>query len=653
MLPKLFSQIDKECEIRINKFLKTEDVSALGAFARGDVIDIEIAVASRLGACGVVCRIKMDGGADRDIPLELVRSDEIFDIYSFSLDTAELCGERNGGLFYYEFLFLRGLNTLFTSTNNNKDFLVEEKEGRRFRLLVHSSDYRTPESFGRGVMYQIFTDRFFKGEGERVRNLPVRDDAQLNPDWDHGIPQYAAYSGAPLKNNMFFGGNLWGVAEKLDYLVSLGVTYIYLCPIFEAYSNHKYDTADYTHVDEMFGGDEALDNLISEAKSRGIGIILDGVFNHTGDDSVYFNKYRKYGDGGAYNDAHSEYADWYKFRIHPYDYESWWGIDILPKLNHKNEGCRRYFTGENGIIAKYIRRGIAGWRLDVADELSNEFLDELRESAKKSSDGEAVIIGEVWENAADKVAYAQRRRYFLGKQLDSVMNYPLKNAIVSFCLYGDGEFLYDTLTEIYASYPTMVSHKLMNLLGTHDTERILTVLGRDEGDENDDNCVLATKHLTAEQKKEGVKLLKIAAALQFTAYGIPSVYYGDEVGLEGYGDPFCRMPFPWNDMNDPCRTEILDYYRALGRMRANEAAFDGGRFYFLDHSGSHVTYVRENKDSRVIISANRGEEYSLDIPQGVIYVNLMSGVEHCGEVKIHKDSVAILKEVRMTGAEHL
>lgn len=643
MLPKLFPQIDEYCEVNIKKFVGAEDVSDLGAFERGATVDIEISVARRLGASGVVLRIAQDGEGDRDIPLEYCRSDNLFDVYTYSLDTREICVE-DGGLFYYEFLFLRGLNTLFTDTYNNKDFTLTEKEGGRFRLLIFAEGYKTPESFGKGVMYQIFTDRFFKGESKEARNVPVRDDVIINEDWDGGIPQYAEHNGEPLKNNMFFGGNLWGVAEKLDYLTSLGVSYIYLCPIFKAHSNHKYDTSDYTVIDEMFGGDEAFDNLIKKAKEKNIGIILDGVFNHTGDDSRYFNKYRHYGDGGAYNDPTSPYAEWYRFRSYPYDYESWWGIDILPKLNHENENCRRYFTGEGGIIERYIRRGIAGWRLDVADELSDEFLDELRESAKRA-DPEAVIIGEVWENAADKVAYGRRRRYFRGRQLDSVMNYPLKNAIVAFCTYGDAEFLYDTLTEIYASYPRQVSDKLMNLIGTHDTERILTVLGREEWDADDENGVLARKRLSDVQREKGIALLKIAAAVQFTAYGIPSVYYGDEVGLEGYGDPFCRMPFPWNDIEGTYRSEILAYYQKLGRIRAQEDAFDGGKFYTLEHNECSLIYIREKNDSRVMTIVNRGEAFPFAISEGVIYKDLINGLEYRDTVTVPRDSALILKEI--------
>ena len=643
MLPKLSRQIDGACLVKLEKFVGGADKSSLGAFACGEKIEFKMTLSRRIGALGVVLRIAEDGGKERDLTFERKKIDEVTDLFSLTLDTAELCGEHGCGLFYYEFLILRGFDTLFSDTHNNFDFEFSQSSAGRFRLLIHKKEYNTPESFGRGVMYQIFTDRFYRGDGER--DIHVREDAILNGDWDCGVPEFPAYPGAPLKNNIFFGGNLWGVADKLDYLKSLGVTYIYLCPIFKAYSNHKYDTGDYTRIDEMFGGEEAFDNLITKAREMGIGIILDGVFNHTGDDSLYFNKHRKYGNSGAYNDPTSEYAEWYRFRSYPYDYESWWGIDILPKLNHAKESCRSYFTGKGGIIEKYIKRGIAGWRLDVADELPNEFLDELRARAKDEN-AEAIIIGEVWENAADKIAYGQRRRYFLGDQLDSVMNYPLKNAIVSFCLWGDAEMLYNTLTEIYASYPRCVSDSLMNLIGTHDTERILTVLGREDDHVGEPKSVLARMRLSPEERRVGIDRLKVAAALQFTAYGIPSVFYGDEVGLEGYGDPFCRMPMPWNDMDKEYRREILEYYRMLGRMRNEEQALDGGDFYVLSHTESSIAYVREKNDSKILVIANMGDSFTLPLESDAEYKNIETGETVSSYVEVKTNTVLLLKQTR-------
>ncbi|MBE6547266.1 MAG: glycoside hydrolase family 13 protein [Ruminococcaceae bacterium] len=645
MLPKLFCEIDKTADIQIRKFAEDTDVSALGAFEYGTVVDFELAVSRCMGMTTPVLRICRDGQPSKDIPMNFKGSDNVSDMYCLCIDTKELCGEAECGLFYYEFVLVRGANTVYTDAYNNVDFRLSEKEGVKFRLLVYEKGFKTPDSF-KGVMYQIFPDRFFRGESEEAKSVPVREDAILNKDWENGIPQFALKVGDPLKNNMFFGGTLWGIAEKLDYLCELGVSIIYLCPIFEAYSNHKYDTGNYLKVDDMFGGDDALKNLIDKAKEKGISIVLDGVFNHTGDDSIYFNKYRRYGDGGAYNDPDSPYVKWYNFKNHPDEYESWWGIEILPRLDHSNDNCRKFFTGEGGVIQKYIDMGIGGWRLDVADELCDEFLDELRDRAKSASNGEAVIIGEVWENAAEKSAYGKRRRYFQGRQLDSVMNYPLRSAIIDFCVFGDAEILYNTLTEIYSSYPVHVSNKLMNIIGTHDTERILTVLGRDMGDEDRSMAELSVAKLSPKQRKKGVELLKIAAGLQYTVYGVPSLYYGDEIGLEGYRDPFCRMPFPWHELDDAQRAEILDFYKALGRIRRTEPALDDGLFCIIGRSEDFICFFREKQDSKLLIAANRGGEKSIDIPDGCYYIDLISNKEYTGNVTVPGDTIAIFKEVQ-------
>lgn len=643
MLPKLFTDIDKKTDCIIKKFVGDRDASIYGAFEYGSVISFEVSLSRMLGARGLTLRICRDGEGDIDIPLEFSGSDGVHDIYTMSLDTKTICREQSYGLFYYELLLLRGGNTLFTDSINNYDFNLSEREGNRFRLLVYECDYKTPASFGAGVMYHVFVDRFYRGEGEDVDKIVCREDAQMNPNWDTGIPQYAKIQGQPLKNNEFFGGTLWGVAQKLDYLESLGVKTIYLSPIFEAYSNHKYDTANYFAVDSMFGGDEALDNLIKKAKEKNIGIILDGVFNHTGDDSLYFNRKGKYDSLGAYNSENSPYKDWYHFKSWPDSYESWWGIEVLPKLNHQNDGCREMITGKDGVIRRYIKKGIAGWRLDVADELSDRVLDEIREGAKEESNDDAVIIGEVWENACDKIAYGKRRRYFSGRQLDSVMNYPLKNAIIAFCQYGDGEMLYNTLTEIYSSYPRCASDKLMNLLGTHDTERIITMLGSDIWELDESNDELSTKKLSRDKREYAIELLKIAAAIQYTVYGIPSVFYGDEVGLEGYHDPFCRMPYPWNDIEGTDREEIRDYYTLLGKIRNENIAFDGGDFYIIQKNESSVVYAREKEDNLVLVAVNRGKSYALDIPKDDKYTDLLTGRVYENSVRIAADTAMIFK----------
>ncbi len=585
----------------IKKTVNGKDASERGAFAYGEIIDFTVETPRTLGASAVVLRIAEDGRHEADIPLSYTDTVDGTDIYKVSLNTQELCTDGEG-LFWYEFLFIRGHETVFTDTYNFVDFTLCEHSEGKFLLLVHTEDYNTPAWFRGRTMYQIFVDRFCRGEGE----VATRDDAIINGDWYEGVMQYPEKSGDKLANNMFFGGNLWGVAEKLPYLKSLGVGVIYLCPIFKAYSNHKYDTGDYLTIDGMFGGGEAFESLLQKAKEMDIRIILDGVFNHTGDDSIYFDRYGKYGETGAYSNPHSVFRGWYNFRRYPDEYETWWGIEILPKLNHNNESCRKFFTGKDGVAEKYVKMGIGGWRLDVADELSDEFLDEFRETVKSASDGDGIIIGEVWENAAEKIAYSKRRRYLRGKQLDSVMNYPFRNGILALLVDKDAEFFADILKSVYATYPKCVCDCLMNLLGTHDTERILTVLGSCGEDVSDlPNSAFVTKRLTAEQRDRGIQMLKVASTVQYTVYGVPSVFYGDEAGIEGYGDPFCRRTFPWGK---EC-TELVEHYKALGKMRAESSALANGDFHIEYAQGACLVFTRENAEQRLTVIVNASDGY--------------------------------------------
>lgn len=632
MLPRLHEQIENSCLPVVRKTVNGKDVSRRGAFALGTSLTFSARLSRRLGVSAVVLRMQKDGKEASDYPFVFLGTTLGVDEYALMLTfDASFCG-GDDGLFYYEILFLRGAETLFTDSLNNVDFTLTKESAEKFRLLVYRVDFSVPDWFSGGTMYHVFVDRFFRGSGKGF----LRTDAVLNEDWENGIPEYPEKAGDEFANNEFFGGNLSGVEEKLDYLVSLGVSVIYLSPIFKAYSNHKYDTGDYERVDEMFGGDKALTRLIRAAKGKGIRIILDGVFNHTGDDSRYFNRYGKYDSLGAYQSKDSPYFDWYRFEKYPDRYDCWWGIHILPKLNPSCEACRNYFVGEGGIVDRYLALGIAGWRLDVADELSDEFLDGLRKTAKKRTK-DAIIIGEVWENAADKIAYGKRRRYFRGGQLDSVMNYPVRNAILAFVTQGDADMFYNTLTELYSLYPPMVCDVLMNLLGTHDTERILSVLGGAPFDSMS-NRELAVFRLDEKHREEGVRLLKLASVLQFTVFGVPSVYYGDEVGLEGGHDPFCRMPFPWGRENQ----ELLAHYRFLGKLRGDHSVFKNGSMVFREHRDHFVAYTRENEEECLLVLVNCGEAEEI-MPLSSACVDLANGDLYRESVIVSPKSALILQ----------
>lgn len=639
MLPKCLYNVGDGKLLTISKKMYSDehpqgiDASHRGAFAVSDTIEFSITVPRLLGAAGVVLRIAADGEDYFDIPCEEQVSNFDETIYTLKLVLSDLCKNKDGGLYYYEFLFLRGWHTLFTDSVNNVDFDLRESNANRFRLLIHRSDFKTPDWFKQKIMYHIFVDRYAKG----TNDIYIRDDAELNSDWNNGIPQFAEYPGAFVKNNMFFGGTLYGICDKLGELNALGVGTLYLSPIFEAYSNHKYDTGNYENIDAMFGGDSAFDRLVSEAEKYGIKIILDGVFNHTGDDSKYFNRYSKYDSIGAYQSRESEYYDWFTFKEHPNSYDCWWNIEILPRLNSDNDKCREYFAGKSGIGASYVKRLTGGWRLDVADELSERFLEEFRQSVKTVSE-DAIIIGEVWENAADKISYGKRRHYFNGKQLDSVMNYPLRNGIIDFVMHEDSESLYNVLVELYSSYPKCVCDCLMNLLGTHDTERILTVLA-DAGTDMMTNQELSTFKLNDEQYHIARRRLMLASVIQYTVYGVPSLFYGDEAGIQGGHDPFCRMPYPWGK-EDKC---LLEHYRKLGTIRSNESVFNGGDFEITNLANGFIAYERLKDDARVLIVANSSSiSHSLSLDGE--WIDLMSGVKYCNKVEVAPITALILKK---------
>lgn len=406
-------------------------------------------------------------------------------------------------------------------------------------------------------------------------------------------------------------GDLKGIEQKLDYLKELGVTCIYLNPIFEAYSNHRYDTGDYSKIDPILGTEEDFKELCKKAGEHGIRIINDGVFSHTGADSVYFNRSGKYGSGGAYRDKNSPYFSWYKFNEWPDNYNSWWGFYTLPEVNETSPEFNEYINGKNGIIRKWMRCGNSGWRLDVADELPDEFMENLR-NAVKSENPEAFIVGEVWEDASNKVSYGARRKFLLGYQLDSVMNYVFRNAILDFCRGQNARYTMAAIMSVVENYPRPVLRVLMNSLSTHDTERALTVIAG-EPLNGHDRAWQASTHLTDEQRKKGIKLMKLASAMQFTLPGFPCVYYGDEAGMEGYRDPFNRCCYPWGRQNK----ELLDLHRQLGKLRKDCSALGDGEFVSVFADGNRISYIRYDGKSSIYCTFNNSDrEIIVDAPPG-------------------------------------
>ena len=541
-------------------------------------------------------------------------------------DIFELDITFNVGLYYYRFDLCNG-KTIGLGNNYLGEILEYISD---FQLTVYDANYSVPEWFYGGIIYQIFPDRFYRAEKEK--NIP--EYKVLHDNWND-TPVYEPNEYGKILNNDFFGGDLKGIIEKLDYIKSLGVTVIYLNPIFKAYSNHRYDTGNYMEIDPLLGSIDEFKQLINKASELGIKIVLDGVFNHTGDDSLYFNKYNRYPTVGAYQSKDSKYYSWYNFTKYPDKYDSWWGIETLPAINEQNEDYINYITGKNGVLDYYTKLGIGGWRLDVVDELPSSFVKKVR-SAVKNASYNVIVIGEVWEDASNKISYGARREYLQGNELDSVMNYPLKEAIISFIKDGNFKNLSNTIKEQLDHYPHKTLHALMNLLSTHDTARLITVLSGIEPHGATKKQLAET--FIPENKIEEVKFkLKCASLLQFTLCGVPSIYYGDEIGMQGYADPLNRRTYPWGKED----LDLLSWYKFLGELRAKYSAFTQGEFVEIFADIGVYVFKRADENSEVLIAVNISEnEYQFQFDS--VLTELVTNTDNKDFYNLTAKSYAVL-----------
>ncbi len=537
------------------------------------------------------------------------------------------------GLYWFRFRLTKdGREMYFGKDAATGEPSQQDNSPAAWQQTVYLRKYHAPTWLYGGVMYHIFVDRFYRGRkspGLNEPSLAIKDKV-LHQDWG-GMPEYRPDENGEVKNNDFFGGNLAGIKEKLPYLADLGITCLYLSPIFTAYSNHKYDTADYMHVDPMFGSNDDFETLCKEAKKLGMEIICDGVFSHTGADSIYFDKYGNYGGNGAWENPNSPYRHWYYFtdkETENIPYETWWGIKTLPRLNKEEPSYIDYITGPQGVIAKWIKAGAAGWRLDVVDELPQSFLEKLVESAKKQRK-DALILGEVWEEASTKSAYDERKNYFEGNKLDAVTNYPLRDAIIRFSRYGDADGLRQTMELLVNNYPPEVLHCLMNHLGNHDTNRILTALGGKELPPEASREEKAHTHMTAEEKAIALRRLQTAVVLQMTLPGIPCIYYGDEAETEGYNDPFNRTCFPWGKENK----QLQQWYKKLITIRHSSTVFARGSYRLLIAKNSLFAFSRSASDQEFITVCNQSPTMR-HLPYHGCFTDLLSG-------RIEKNTITV------------
>ncbi|MFS0700392.1 glycoside hydrolase family 13 protein [Cellulomonas sp. 179-A 4D5 NHS] len=495
------------------------------------------------------------------------------------------------------------------------DFLPEDRaEIRRYRHTAYDPDFTVPDWAADAVYYYVFPERFRNGD---TANDPRPDEdtyldgpVEVHEDW-LDTPWVPGESDGSTTdddqyNNDFFGGDLAGIIEKLDYLKDLGVNTLYLNPIFEAGSNHKYDTADYLNVDDGFGTNEDVSRLTEQAEERGMRVILDTSLNHTGSDSVYFDRYSNFDALGAFEgetiSPGSPYADWYRFFPEETEpdrqYAGWVGVSTLPELTESDSFKDFAFGAPDSVMSTWQDRGVDGWRMDVAPWVSDQFWREWR-AAVKAKDPEALTVAETWFDSS---------KYFLGDTFDTTMNYIFRNAVLDYADGRDAGEAYQNIELMREAYPPQAFHALMNLLSTHDSARALHQFG------------YTGEGTPPEQVAEAKQRLRLAVLFQMTFPGAPTVFYGDEVGVTGGEDPFNRATYPWADQGGEPDTELLDDVTRLIALRNEHDVLRRGSLGAPLHLDEHlVVLLREHEGARAVTAYNNdteAHEVTVEIPAG-------------------------------------
>ena len=561
-----------------------------GALRAGQAVTFRLAVPCEYGCTTPYLIWNRDGGEPVMQPLSKEQTRDGRDLFSCALAFGE------AGLYFYYFDLYTGYRKLYRGPLG--ECTMTTGTGESYQLTVFEADFETPRAVAGGVMYQIFPDRFCEGVKNKV--MPFAD--RIYRPNKHGEPYFWPTEQADgYLNKDYFGGDLEGIRQKLPYLEELGVTLVYLNPVFEAHSNHRYNTADYRKIDPLLGTNEAFEELCWEAKRHGIGIILDGVFSHTGSDSVYFNREGRYGPGGAYRDRNSPYRSWYDFDSgYPSGYRCWWGFETLPEVQEDSPSYIDFVCGKGGVIDTWLGLGASGFRLDVADELPDTFIERIRQAVKAHGE-DKLLIGEVWEDATTKEAFGQRRTYLRGKGLDAVMNYPFRNAALSFVTSGDAAAVAEQILTICENYPAPALNCAMNFLSTHDTERAITAIAGEPANGRD-RYWQSGRRIPAEKMDDAMRKLLLGYAMIFTLPGVPCIYYGDEIAMQGYRDPFNRAFFDWNCTEQRLRGPL----KTLAHLRKSCDAFDGGRLEIVRADGDVLHYRRIGKTQTAEIILNRG-----------------------------------------------
>jgi len=517
--------------------------------------------------------------------------------YSVEIDTLDALG-----ILEYYFILIDGYDRLYYG--NNDEHLggigqIYNYNPVPYQVTIYEKSH-IPNWYKEGVVYQILIDRFYNGNEDNTINFP-KENSFIYGRWNDS-PMYINDSLGRIARWDFYGGNIKGIIKKLDYIKSLGASIIQLSPIFKSSSCHKYDTANYELVDEMFGTNDEFKELCEVAENKGIKIILDVVLSYTSSDSKYFNKLGNFGEIGAYQSPNSKYYSWYKFRKYPYQYESWWGINERPNLNSMEKSYVDYIIkGKSSIIKKWIDLGSSGWRLNVIDELPDEFIELIRKRMLEINKN-AVLLGDIWDDASNKISYSKRRKYLQGKEVHAVTNYPLRECLINFTKgYITSNRFKQKIMSLFENYPRESFYGNINVVGTNDTERILTVL-----DEN-------------------VELLKLLVVIQFTLPGVPLIYYGDETGLKGGKEPDNRKSYPWEKEN----TQLIDFYQRIVDIRNSQNGLKKGDLNIYETDSNVFAFERNYENEKIIVLVNVSNEQKLieDINFSGNYVNLFNPSE--------------------------
>lgn len=609
-----------------------------------------------------------EAGTSQSYPMTLERTKDGLDIWSTTIKP------DTNGIYGYKFL-LNGVKEYGDDAKPGHTGAVTLRGAKFFQLTVYRADYHTPDWAKEAVVYQIFPDRFFNGDKS---NDNARTEARGHQPVQHrawndlpaNFSKTPAADGDKWECNDFFGGDLAGITKKLDYLQQLGITAIYVNPIMNAASNHRYDSVDYGSLDPFLGTMKDFDLLITEMHKRGMRLIMDGVFNHIGDDSIYFDRYGKYKTVGAYeywsriydlmNTKHMKedaakaeakkqleaegqvfspyhWENWFEIKNQKgsdemgtkYMYHDWQGYSSLVPFRDADypggeAGTKRsdlgnyLLHGKDAVITKWFRDGLSGWRLDVAKEVPPGFWADMRQEVKqlKTRQGdEPLILGEIWQDGT---------QFLTGDAFDSVMNYKLSFALGDLFLgRGDAKAADDELKVLRQNYPKEALYDLMNIVDSHDTVRGIYKFGGGK-----DTVAQATRKDF--DYTLGKERMKLAVTFLMGYPGMPTIYYGDEAGQYGSSDPDCRRTYPWGHEDK----DLIAYYRKVINVRnKHKALFAHGDVNTLKAEGNIYAFARTAVDGSgqaAVVALNRGaaQHVVLDAGQfadGTVFSDQVSG----------------------------